>query len=156
MKGKGVVALTASVVACGAFVSATAQGSHNSRVVVKTAYNKQLKRPIVVDGTGRTLYMWTAEINGQSLCAGDCLKIWPALTTTAAPQAGKGIDPKLLGVIAVHGKRQVTYNHHPLYTFHGQAGYGAPDRKPGDLNGQGLFQVWFVLSPKGRPIKKIP
>ena len=156
MNGKAVFALTASVVACGAFASATAQGSHTGRAVVKTAYNKQLKRPIVVDGNGRSLYMWTAEINGQSLCTGSCLKIWPPLTTTAAPQPGKGVNPKLLGVISAHGKQQVTYNHHPLYIFHGQAGYGAPDRKAGDLNGQGLFQVWFVLSPKGRPIKTVP
>jgi predicted lipoprotein with Yx(FWY)xxD motif len=52
------------------------------------------------------------------------------------------------------GKEQVTYNHHSLYYFHGAPGYGRGDAKPGDLEGQGLFQAWFVLSPKGTPIRK--
>jgi len=42
---------------------------------------------------------------------------------------------------------QVTYNGHPLYVY-------AYDKKPGDLNGQGFINDWYVVSPSGTPIKK--
>ncbi len=40
------------------------------------------------------------------------------------------------------GSRQVTVNGRPLYLF-------AKDTKPGDLRGQGVGSVWYVLSPDG-------
>ena len=35
-------------------------------------------------------------------------------------------------------------------------GLPARDRKPGDVNGQGVIGAWWVLSPAGKPIKKTP
>jgi predicted lipoprotein with Yx(FWY)xxD motif len=53
------------------------------------------------------------------------------------------------------GEAQVMYNRHPLYTDAGSAHWGLkPDTKPGTVNGQRFLQIWFVLSPQGRPIKK--
>jgi len=47
------------------------------------------------------------------------------------------------------------YNRHPLYTDAGSAQWGLkPDKKPGDIKGQRFLQIWFVLSPQGRAIKK--
>jgi predicted lipoprotein with Yx(FWY)xxD motif len=46
----------------------------------------------------------------------------------------------------------VSYNHHPLYYWHGGQGY-ADDSKPGDANGRKFFNVWFVVSPQGNAIK---
>jgi len=28
------------------------------------------------------------------------------------------------------------------------------DKKPGDVRGQGYFSIWYLVSPKGKPIKK--
>jgi hypothetical protein len=43
---------------------------------------------------------------------------WPALTTKTKPQAGSGVNAKLLGTIYRRGiGRQVTYGGHPLYLF---------------------------------------
>ena len=43
---------------------------------------------------------------------------WPTLTTNAAPVAGPGVNPRLLGSVYRHGiGRQVTYGGHPLYLF---------------------------------------
>lgn len=43
---------------------------------------------------------------------------WPTLTTTGAPVAGPGVNPKLLGSVFRRGiGRQVTYGGHPLYLF---------------------------------------
>jgi len=33
---------------------------------------------------------------------------------------------------------------------------GPPDKKPGQLDGQGVYQVWWVITSKGTLIKKIP
>jgi len=48
----------------------------------------------------------------------------------------------------------VTYNRHPLYTNAGSPENGLkPDRKNGDLNGQGFLSVWWVVSPSGKEIR---
>jgi predicted lipoprotein with Yx(FWY)xxD motif len=39
----------------------------------------------------------------------------------------------------------ITYNNWPLYHFAG-------DSAPGDTNGQGLNDVWFVVGADGEPI----
>ena len=62
--------------------------------------------------------------------------------------------PSLLGTATgPGGKQQVVYNHHPLYHFAGGQGYGPGDKKPGDIGGQGIYKIWYVLSAKGTPIK---
>jgi predicted lipoprotein with Yx(FWY)xxD motif len=146
---------------CATSVVASAQGrsaAEKTRAVVKTAFNKKLKKTIVVDGAGRTLYMFTADVNGKpGACAGlgsTCLKAWPAYTSGSAPIARKGIKASLLKTASGPGaRRQVVYNHHPLYHFAGGQGLGRGDRRPGDVRGEGIETVWYVLSPKGKPIK---
>jgi sugar lactone lactonase YvrE/predicted lipoprotein with Yx(FWY)xxD motif len=133
-------------------------GMPRTHPTLKAAFNKMLKRAIVVDGTGRTLYMFAVDTGGTSSCAAyspDCPKIWPALTSTGKPLAGAGLKAALIGTTpGAGGKTQVTYNHHPLYYYHGGSGFGAGDKKPGDLNGEGLGSEWYVLSPSGKPIRK--
>ena len=134
----------------------------SSRALVKTAYNQKLGKTIVVDSAGRTLYMFTSDTNGtDTVCTpqgpygAECPSIWPPLTSSASPLAGKGIKASLLGVYKRRdGKRQVTYNRHPLYYFHGDSSTPPGDKKPGDARGQGFVQEWYVLSPKGNPIRK--
>ena len=124
--------------------------------VVKSAFNKTLKKSIVVDGKGRTLYLFTEDTAGKATCAAadpQCPKLWPAFATVGKPLAGKGIKASLLGTTkGAGGVQQVTYNRHPLYYFAGIYP-GAGDRKPGDVKGQAFYGVWYVLSPKGTTIK---
>src|SRR5690348_16941536 len=80
-------------------LSAAARAIGSSPAVVKTAYNKTLKATILVDGTGRTLYMYTADPKNVSTCAAvdpSCPKIWPAYTTSGKPTAGSGVKASLL------------------------------------------------------------
>jgi hypothetical protein len=44
------------------------------------------------------------------------------------------------------GTDQATYNDLPLYHFSG-------DEAGGDTNGQGLQDVWWVVSPEGKPVR---
>ena len=130
--------------------------TQSGRATVKVALNKTLKKSILVDGKGRTLYLFTEDKAGKATCATAdprCPKLWPALATVGKPLAGKGAKASLLGTTkGAGGVQQVTYNRHPLYYFAGiTAGLG--DRKPGDVNGQAFGGAWYVVSPKGTPIK---
>ena len=148
------VTLFAALLLSGLVLSATAAGgpaASHSGAVVKVAFNKKLKKAIVVDGRGRTVYMFTADTGGTATCAKvdpQCPKLWPAFTSKGAPRAGKGIKASLLGTTkGAGGKTQVTYNRHPLYYYSG-------DSKPGEVKGQRFYDLWYVLSPKGTPIRK--
>ena len=88
---------------------------------MKAAPNNPLKATILVDGSGRTLYLFGSDPNNQSTWPTvdpTCPKIWPAYTTTGRPIAGKGVKAALLGMTA---KKQVTYSGHLLYHFAGAA-----------------------------------
>jgi predicted lipoprotein with Yx(FWY)xxD motif len=103
----------------------------------------------LVDGQGRTLYLFEADTAGRSNCQGPCTSAWPPYLSNGAPQAGTGVAAKLLGTIPGEGGgAQVTYHGHPLYHYAG-------DARPGDTTGQGLDQFgakWYVVAPSGDKI----
>jgi len=107
----------------------------------------------LVDGQGRSLYLFQADTGNTSQCSGACAEAWPPLVTNGDPQVGTGVNAKKLGTITrSDGVRQVTYNGHPLYRFAG-------DQQPGDTKGQGLNQfgaLWWLVSPNGSAITGMP
>ena len=103
---------------------------------------------VLVDAKGRTLYVFTKDKGDQSVCSGECATNWPALTGPAT--AGTGAKASLLSTsMQANGDTQVTYGGRPLYYFAG-------DAKPGDTNGQGVGEVWFVLTADGQLVKEKP
>jgi predicted lipoprotein with Yx(FWY)xxD motif len=101
---------------------------------------------ILVDGDGRTLYAFTKDQGDKSACSGQCADNWPALTGTAT--AGAGVKASLLSSsMQASGDSQVTYDGRPLYHFAG-------DAKPGDVNGQGVGNVWFAVTADGQLVKQ--
>ena len=54
---------------------------------------------ILVDGSGRTLYLFEKDQPDQSACAGACVAAWPVDQTSGAPKAGSGVTASLLGTI---------------------------------------------------------
>ena len=105
---------------------------------------------ILVDSTGRTLYLFEKDKGDKSSCSGACASAWPPLTTTSKPKPATGISAALLGTSArPDGTKEVTYNGHPLYTYAG-------DAAPGDTTGEGLKQFgaeWYALSPQGKKVE---
>jgi predicted lipoprotein with Yx(FWY)xxD motif len=126
--------------------STTNSGSGEAKVAVA---NSPLGR-ILVDGGGRTLYLFQQDTSTASTCDGACASSWPPLTTTGHPEATDGVSAGKLGTTKrTDGTTEVTYNGHPLY-------YYAGDAKPGDTTGQGLDLYgaeWDVLSPAGEKIE---
>ena len=99
---------------------------------------------ILSDGDGNTLYLFTPDTQGESVCYDQCEAAWPPVVDELQP--GDGVDGALLGAVArTDGSQQVTYNGWPLYYF-------ANDSAPGDINGQGLNDVWYVVSAEGDAI----
>jgi predicted lipoprotein with Yx(FWY)xxD motif len=100
----------------------------------------------LTDGDGRTLYLFTRDAPGVSRCDADCLAVWPPLLADGGPAADGAVDPELLGtLLRDDGSVQVTYAGWPLYVF-------VADASPGDTAGQGVDDVWFVVSPEGVPV----
>jgi predicted lipoprotein with Yx(FWY)xxD motif len=106
---------------------------------------------ILVDGTGRTLYLFEADRAGTSSCYGDCASVWPPLLASGAPVAGSGLNQSLLTTTTrKDGSAEVVYNGHPLYYF-------VSDKAAGDTTGQAITSFgagWYVLSPAGSKVDK--
>jgi predicted lipoprotein with Yx(FWY)xxD motif len=104
---------------------------------------------IIVDGSGRTAYYFTKDQpnSGKSACSGDCLVAWPPITTSAESPTGEGITAKLGTITLDDGTMQVTVNGMPIYLF-------ANDTAPGEVKGQGVGKVWYVIAPDGTMITK--
>ena len=103
---------------------------------------------ILVDGSGRTLYVFLADSGGASACNDKCATAWPPLVSDgSAPTLGAGLDAGDFATISrTDGATQVTFYGMPLYSF-------ASDSAPGDTKGQGLLSKWYVVGADGKPIK---
>jgi len=139
-----VVAVVLNMGGSGGGQAATATGTPTSISVAGSPLGQML-----VDGSGRTLYLFEADKSTMSTCNDACAQAWPPLVTTGNPTAGAGANAAALGTTQrADGSTQVTYSGHPLYHY-------IADQKPGDTFGQGLNQFgakWYVLSPAGNKI----
>ncbi len=94
------------------------------------------------DAEGRTVYLFTKDTELYvSSCSGDCLTNWPPVPAPTGrltlPSNGLG---ELAPIDGVDGKKQLAYNGIPLYYFAG-------DTEPGQVNGQGVGGVWWIVKP---------
>ena len=107
---------------------------------------------VLVDGAGRSLYLFEKDKGSTSSCYTDCAKVWPPFTSSGAATAGSGATSSLLGTASrTDGTTQVTYHGHPLYY------YISDGNKPGSTAGEALNQFgaeWYVLSPAGDKVDK--
>jgi predicted lipoprotein with Yx(FWY)xxD motif len=97
----------------------------------------------IVDEFDNALYLFTSDGGGATSCTDDCASTWPPLVREVV--AGQGVSATLLGTITRPDDAiQVTYNDHPLYYFSGDT--------PGDVNGHGVGDVWFLVEPSGEAV----
>jgi mono/diheme cytochrome c family protein len=93
-----------------------------------------------------SLYVFLRDTDGESACYDQCATAWPPLLTDDAPVALDGVDGELLGTTErTDGTTQVTYAGWPLYFF-------VQDQAAGDVAGQGVNDVWYLVSPAGEAI----
>jgi predicted lipoprotein with Yx(FWY)xxD motif len=149
--GMSMLLIALTVVACGSS-SSTSTGSSggttpttaptSSVALIKTAsatVNGQ-SVTILTNAQGFTLYYLKPDTATKAACTGTCAGIWPPLlfTGTGSPTSATSL-PGTLSVVTDANGQQVEYNGHPLYTF-------SKDTAPGQLNGEGIKEVWFVAT----------
>jgi predicted lipoprotein with Yx(FWY)xxD motif len=101
---------------------------------------------ILTDAEGNTIYFFANDSEGTSTCEGDCLANWPPVPAEGTPAAGEGVTAELGTTEATDGTTMLTVNGFPAYYFAG-------DEAPGDTNGQGVGDVWWVFGADGEPIE---
>ena len=155
----GVVAAAALVAAaCGSSGSygggtspTTAEAGHATTATSIAVAGSRLG-PVIVDGTGHTLYVFERDIPDTSTCYDSCATAWPPVLSTGPPVAGTDVDPAALGTaMRSNGTAQVTYHGRPLYLFTG-------DKQPGDTTGQALDAFgarWYAVGADGAEVLKL-
>jgi predicted lipoprotein with Yx(FWY)xxD motif len=127
--------------------SAAGTGSTGGASAVHTSHTSL--GTLLVNGQGRTLYLFDKDTGPRSMCAGGCAGEWPPFTAKSLPKAAGGIPASALSLIdRGDGTRQVAIDGHPLYLFSG-------DQSAGQTNGQGLNDFgaqWWAVSPAGRSV----
>jgi len=102
---------------------------------------------ILVDGEGRTLYLFTNDTAGEPTCYDQCEDNWPPLLADGEVTVGSDLDSGAFSTVArTDGTMQVRIGDWPLYYFAG-------DSAAGDTNGQGVGDVWYVVDPSGEAIQ---
>jgi predicted lipoprotein with Yx(FWY)xxD motif len=148
--GKTKLAVLVTLVVVGGLSASAAVASTNKSSSISLRTTKVGK--VLVAANGRTLYLFTGDKGRQSTCYGRCASYWPPLVG-GRPTVGTGLNASLVGTTKRRdGALQVTYAGHPLYFF-------APDKKAGDVNGQGYVHfggAWWVVSPAGKKITVRP
>lgn len=125
--------------------NAAATPLRSTVAVGKSAYG-----PVLFDGRGFALYVFTHDRPGRSTCSGACARAWPPYLLRGTVRAGAGATRSLLGSIRrADGSRQVTYAGRPLYYYVG-------DRTAGQILCQNVSEfggLWLVVRASGAPVR---
>ncbi len=96
---------------------------------------------VLVGPDGMTLYALAVDEPGVSLCYDSCAALWPPVSGDTP--VGDGLDESLFSVTERDdGTTQLVAGGWPLYRYTG-------DTQPGDVSGQGVEGVWFVVDAGG-------
>lgn len=94
----------------------------------------------LTDEYGRTLYYFDKDTPQTSVCEGTCLVNWPSYLADG-DYVPTGVSKADIGTITrPDGSKQTTFKGYPLYYF-------IKDKEHGDVLGQDVGNVWFVVNP---------
>jgi len=95
---------------------------------------------ILTDSNGMSLYFFSRDTKDNSACMGGCRDAWP-IFYVADLTLDSDLESSDFGVITrADGDKQNTYKGWPLYYF-------ANDNAPGDTNGDGVGNNWYIAKP---------
>jgi predicted lipoprotein with Yx(FWY)xxD motif len=125
--------------------SSSSASASASNAALKTASTSLGK--VVVDSGGRTVYVFDKDTagSGTSACTAACLATWSPVQATSGKPTGTGVTGQLGTIKRDDGTEQVTLAGMPLYLYSG-------DAKAGDVRGQGVLGIWWVVGPDGTKI----
>lgn len=134
---------TPATPAASSSASSTPASGSNLDAALRAATNSTLG-PIVVDGSGLTLYRFDKDSASPptSNCEASCAQLWPPVLVGTQISLS-GVNRALLGTIKrPDGTIQLTLHGWPLYRYAG-------DSAPGQVKGEGIGGVWFAARPTG-------
>lgn len=146
-------ALSAGGLAAAAFALALVLAAPGASVGATTTTGKTVKistakvagvGTVLTTASGLTLYRFTEDAPGKSMCTGACAKIWPPLLAAKGAHVSAPRGVKGLSLLHVGSHWQVAYHKLPLYRF-------AADKKKGQAHGQDVGGVWFAVLKSGIP-----
>ncbi|WP_052476348.1 plastocyanin/azurin family copper-binding protein [Cohnella kolymensis] len=94
----------------------------------------------LVDSMGRTLYYFDKDPMGSSVCEGNCLVNWPAFHVDSIVVPSSLNKSDFGEITRADGTKFTTFKGYPLYYF-------KPDTTRGEVKGQNVNNVWFVVDP---------
>ena len=89
---------------------------------------------MLADPNGMTLYTYDKDTPGKSACTGECAEYWPPVKASASD---KPVGDLTL-ITRDDGTKQWADGGKPLYTY-------VKDKKPGDVTGDGVNNVWHAV-----------
>ncbi|MDD1679941.1 MAG: hypothetical protein LUO93_12255 [Methanomicrobiales archaeon] len=101
------------------------------------------KGTILIDSRGITLYYFGTDIpgSGTSACtSSSCTALWPPFSPASVVVNAPLVASDFQTVTRSDGMKQTTYRGWPLY-------YYQSDHTAGDVNGDGVLGIWYVMSP---------
>ena len=106
------------------------------RVVENSTFGK-----VLTDKSGKTLYFFSNDCKGASVCTGGCVDAWPIFYTNDLSAIDASLNAADFGTITrADGSKQTTYKGWPLY-------YYKSDVNAGDTYGDKVNNVWYVAKP---------
>jgi predicted lipoprotein with Yx(FWY)xxD motif len=102
---------------------------------LSSARNTAVKKTIVVDSAGRTVYVLSPETTSHLLCKSSaCFAVWPLVTVSSRAvklRLGPGVHGHISLLRRSNGSLQVTLRGMPLYRYAG-------DSAKGQAHGEGI------------------
>ncbi|MCG7490213.1 hypothetical protein MHN79_11990 [Vibrio sp. Of14-4] len=92
---------------------------------------------VYVDGAGKTLYTFSKDPVGQSVCTDKCETLWPPLLVNDKASSQFSKSSEFSQVTRKDGSKQWALNGKPLYRWF-------KDQKEGDIDGAGVKGVWPI------------
>jgi predicted lipoprotein with Yx(FWY)xxD motif len=132
---------TLTLAVLGVASPAKATSDHGPATVVKVVRTPQ--GPVIANGAGMTLYVFVDDLlsPNASACIGDCRNDWPPEMAAGLVHVARGITGHIGTVNRFGQGRQLTMDGRPLYTFSGD--------DPGQIRGNGIGNLWWVMTPTG-------
>lgn len=98
---------------------------------------------VLVGADGRSLYGFANDTQAASTCYGTCAEDWPPVLVGPDWIVGPRLDSGIFATtVRDDGQLQLVAGKWPLYYYTG-------DGAPGDVNGHGAGDVWFLVDPAG-------
>ena len=112
-----------------------AEGTISIRIMAKEMIGEFL-----ADGSGMSLYSYARDEKNASNCNEGCAVNWPPFYVDPVTVTEGCESSNFATITRSDGRNQTTYKGMPLYYFKN-------DKYPGDTFGQGIGDVWFLVTP---------